>query len=133
MGAMVSRDGGVLGAAILLALGGVLVVGAAWLARRRCLPSELGGAAAGEVKLQAPAGDPAAVEAQLELAVEGAGSGGADCCPTAVACTSTSTGTATCTAGGGAADRLKFERGWAMNHAMRKKIAPERYSQFDLD
>ena len=132
MGAMVRRDGGVLGAAILLALGGVLAVGAAWLARRRCLPSQLEGAAAGEVKLQGQAGEPAAAEAHLEMAVAG-GRGGVDRCPAAAACTSTSTGTAACTAAGGAADRLQLERGWAMKYATRKKTAPERYSQFDLD
>jgi streptolysin S family bacteriocin protoxin len=129
MGAMVSRDGGVLGAAVLLALGGVLAVGAAWLARRRCLPSELEAATAGEVKLQGQAGEPAAANAQLELAV----AGGVDCCPAAAACTSTSTGGAASTAGGAAADRLHFERGWATKYAARKKTAPERYSQFDLD
>ena len=129
---MISRDGGVLGGVILLALGGVLAVGAAWLARRRCLPSQREGAAAGEVKLQGQAGGPAAAEAQLELAVAGGG-GGVDCCPAAAACTSTSTGTASSTAGGGAADRLQFERGWASKHATRKKTEPERYSQFDLD
>ena len=101
MGAMVSRDGGVLGAAVLLALGGVLAVGAAWLARRRCLPSELEAATAGEVKLQGQAGEPAAANAQLELAVAGGG-GGVDCCPAAAACTSTSTGGAASTAGGAA-------------------------------
>ena len=97
MGAMISRDGGVLGGAILLALGGVLAVGAAWLARRRCLPSQLEGAAAGEVKLHGQAGEPAAAEAQLELAVAGGG-GGVDCCPAAAACTSTSTGASSSTA-----------------------------------
>ena len=132
MGAMVSRDGGVLGAAVLLALGGVLAVGAAWLARRRCLPSELEAATAGEVKLQGQAGEPAAANAQLELAVAGGG-GGVDCCPAAAACTSTSTGGAASTAGGAAADRLHFERGWATKYAARKKTAPERYSLFDLD
>ena len=131
MGAMMSRDGGVLGGAILLALGGVLAVGAAWLARRRCLPSQLEGAAAGEVKLHGQAGEPAAAEAQLELAVAGGG-GGVDCCP-AAACTSTSTGASSSTAGGGAADRLQFERGWATKYATRKETEPERYSQFDLD
>ena len=35
--------------------------------------------------------------------------------------------------GGGAADRLQFERGWATKYATRKKTEPERYSQFDLD
>ena len=132
MGAMISRDGGVLGGAILLALGGVLAVGAAWLARRRCLPSQLEGAAAGEVKLHGQAGEPAAAEAQLELAVAGGG-GGVDCCPAAAACTSTSTGASSSTAGGGAADRLQFERGWATKYATRKETEPERYSQFDLD
>ena len=132
MGAMISRDGGVLGGAILLALGGVLAVGAAWLARRRCLPSQLEGAAAGEVKLHGQAGEPAAAEAQLELAVAGGG-GGVDFCPAAAACTSTSTGASSSTAGGGAADRLQFERGWATKYANRKKTEPERYSQFDLD
>ena len=132
MGAMISRDGGVLGGVILLALGGVLAVGAAWLARRRCLPSQREFAAAGEVKLQGQAGEPAAAEAQLELAVAGGG-GGVDCCPAAAACTSTSTGASSSTAGGGAADRLQFERGWASKHATRKKTEPERYSQFDLD
>jgi hypothetical protein len=132
MGAMMSRDGGVLGGAILLALGGVLAVGAAWLARRRCLPSQLEGAAAGEVKLHGQAGEPAAAEAQLELAVAGGG-GGVDCCPAAAACTSTSTGASSSTAGGGAADRLQFERGWATKYATRKETEPERYSQFDLD
>ena len=129
------------GSAILLALGGVLAVGAAWLARRRCPPSELGGDAAGEAKRQrqAQADDPAAAEAQHELAVVGSGGGGGvECCPAAAACTSRSrpTGTAACTAGGSAAERLQFERGWAMKHALRKKKtdqAPERYSQFDLD
>ena len=121
MSVVVSRDGGVLGAAVLLTLGGVLAVGAAWLARRRCLPSELGGAAAGDVKLQA--GEPAAAGAQLELAVAGGG-GGADCCPAAAACTSS-------TASGGAADRLQFERGWAMKYATRKQTAPEKYTQMD--
>ena len=132
MGAMISRDGGVLGGVILLALGGVLAVGAAWLARRRCLPSQREGAAAGEVKLHGQAGEPAAAEAQLELAVAGGG-GGVDCCPAAAACTSTSTGASSSTAGGGAADRLQFERGWATKHATRTKTEPERYSQFDLD
>ena len=132
MGAMISRDGGVLGGVILLALGGVLAVGAAWLARRRCLPSQHEGAAAGEVKLQGQAGEPAAAEAQLELAVAGGGDG-VDCCPAAAACTSTSTVASSSTAGGGAADRLQFERGWASKHATRKKTEPERYSQFDLD
>ena len=128
---MISRDGGVLGGVILLALGGVLAVGAAWLARRRCLPSQHEGAAAGEVKLQGQAGEPAAAEAQLELAV--AGGGGVECCPAAAACTSTSTGASSSTAGGGAADRLQFERGWATEYATRTKTEPERYSQFDLD
>ena len=84
------------------------------------------------MKLQGQAGEPAAAEAQLELAVAGGGDG-VDCCPAAAACTSTSTGTASSTAGGGAADRLQFERGWASKHATRKKTEPERYSQFDLD
>ena len=79
-----------------------------------------------------PASEPAAAEAQLELAVAGGG-GGVDCCPAAAACTSTSTGASSSTAGGGAADRLQFERGWATKYATRKKTEPERYSQFDLD
>lgn len=137
MGVELSRDGGLFGAAILLALGGVLAVGAAWLVRRRCLPSELGGDAAGEAKRQAQADDPAAAEAQHELAVVGSG-GVVECCPAAAACTSTSKpmGTAACTAGGSAAERLQFERGWEMKHAIRNNKldqAPERYSQFDLD
>ena len=93
---------------------------------------QLEGATAGEVKLHGQAGEPAAAEAQLELAVAGGG-GGVDCCPAAAACTSTSTGASSSTAGGGAADRLQFERGWATKYATRKKTEPERYSQFDLD
>ena len=67
-------------------------------------------------RVQGQAGEPAAAEAHLELAVAGGG-GGVDRCPAAAACASTSTGTAACTAAGGAANRLQFERRGEVRYA----------------
>jgi hypothetical protein len=87
----VGQYGGLLGAAALLSVGGVLAVGTGWLVRRRCLPVarsevrngrgavELVGDAAREEKRLAPADAPGVVaataaaaiaEAQLELTSE---------------------------------------------------------------
>lgn len=121
-----SQYGGLLRAATLLSVGGVLVVGAAWLARRRWLPVtrsevrrgrgvglELVGDASGEVKRQASADAAAPADAPVAAPAVAA---------------------AAAAAMAEAQLELASELARARKHVEeRKKTAPDGYARFDLD
>ena len=111
----------------------MLAVGAAWLARRRCLPVtcseirggrgvELVGDAAGEVKRQAPADAPADAPAVAAPAVA------------APAVAAAAVAAAAAAAIAEAQLELASELARARKHVEeRNQTAPDRYARFDLD
>ena len=131
-----SQYGGLLRVANLLSVGGVLVVGAAWLGRRRWLPVtrsevrrgrgvglELVGDASGEVKRQAPADAAAPADAPVAA-------------PTVAAPTVAAPAVAAAAAAAMAEAQLELasEPARARKHVEeRKKTAPDGYARFDLD